>query len=107
MFDLLINFPTDKRQKSLWNKVLSITGLDLVEDSTQSVLNVSIKFDTWKNIENCTVIEEQILLYICYEHESPRSCNTLVYLSWFLHLENVLGVKFHTGEHENLWLSQC
>ena len=35
-----------------------MTQMDLFEDSTQSVWNVSIKYDTWKNIENCTVIEE-------------------------------------------------
>ena len=35
-----------------------VTRLDLVEDSAQSVWNVGIKFDTWKNIENCTVIEQ-------------------------------------------------
>ena len=32
--------------------------LDWVEDLTQSVWNVCIKFDTWKNIENYTVLEE-------------------------------------------------
>ena len=31
----------------------------LVEDLTQSVLNVSIKFDTWNNIEKYTVLEEK------------------------------------------------
>ena len=31
---------------------------DLVEDLNQLVWNVFIKFNTWKNIENCTVIEE-------------------------------------------------
>ena len=36
-----------------------MTQLDWVKDSIQSVLNVSIKFDTWNNIENCTVIEEK------------------------------------------------
>ena len=35
-----------------------MTRLDRVEDSTQSVLNVCIEFDTWKNIEKCTDIEE-------------------------------------------------
>ena len=36
-----------------------MTRLDWVEDSTQSVWNISIKLDTLKNIENCTVIEEE------------------------------------------------
>ena len=35
-----------------------MTRLDWVEDSTQSVWNVCIKFDTQKNIENFTVIEK-------------------------------------------------
>ena len=30
----------------------------LVEDSTQLVWNVSIEFDTWNNIENCSILEE-------------------------------------------------
>ena len=34
-----------------------MTSLDWVEYSTQSVWNVCTKFDTWKNIENCTVLE--------------------------------------------------
>ena len=34
-----------------------MTGLDWVEDSNESVLNVSTKFDTWNNIENSTVLE--------------------------------------------------
>ena len=38
-----------------------MTRLDWVEDSTQSVWNVFIKFDTWKNIENCNVLEETVL----------------------------------------------
>ena len=32
--------------------------LDWVEESTQSVWNVCTKFDTWKNFEKSTVIEE-------------------------------------------------
>ena len=32
--------------------------LDSVEEYTQSIWNVCIKFDTQNNIENCTVIEE-------------------------------------------------
>ena len=32
--------------------------LDWIEDSTQSVWNVCINFDTQKNIENCTVLGE-------------------------------------------------
>ena len=32
--------------------------LDWVEDLTQSVWNFCIKLYTWKNIENCTVIEK-------------------------------------------------
>ena len=35
-----------------------MTRLYWVEYSTQAVLNVGIKFDKWKNIENCTVLEE-------------------------------------------------
>ena len=35
-----------------------ITRLYLDEKSTQSARNVFIKFDTWKNIENCTSLEE-------------------------------------------------
>ena len=30
-----------------------------------------------------------------------------IYLSWLLHLEDVLGEKFHTGEHEKLWSLEC
>ena len=36
-----------------------MTRLDWVEDSTQSVWNVSIKFYTRNNIEKCTVIQEK------------------------------------------------
>ena len=37
-----------------------------------------------------------IQLYICYdEHADPSSCNTTIYLSWLLHLEDILGGKFH------------
>ena len=32
--------------------------INWVEDSNKSVWNVCIKFDTWKNIEKFTVIEE-------------------------------------------------
>ena len=35
-------------------------------------------------------------LYRFYEHEYPRSCNTIVYLSLLLNLEDVLGGEFHT-----------
>ena len=35
-----------------------MTILNWVEDSTQSVWNVCIKFDTWNNVENFTVLEE-------------------------------------------------
>ena len=28
------------------------------------------------------------------------SCNTTIYLPWLIHLEDVLGGKFHTGEHQ-------
>ena len=38
-----------------------ITRLYLDEKSTQSARNVFIKFDTWKNIENCTFLEEIVL----------------------------------------------
>ena len=37
-----------------------MTIIDLVEDSTQSVWNFWIKFDTWKNIGKFTVLEEDI-----------------------------------------------
>ena len=36
-----------------------MTRLDWIEYSTQSVWNVSIKFDTWKKIENFTILEEK------------------------------------------------
>ena len=36
----------DRIQDGIWNKVFFMTRLYLVEDSTQSVLNVYIKFDT-------------------------------------------------------------
>ena len=35
-----------------------MTILDWVEDYTKSVWSVCIEFDTCKNIENCTVLEE-------------------------------------------------
>ena len=43
---------------------------------------------------------------MCYEHKALRSCNSTVYLSWFLYLEDVLGGKghtrwVHTYAHEN------
>ena len=38
-----------------------MTRLDLVEEYTQSVWNFCIEFDTLKNIENCTVLEEKIV----------------------------------------------
>ena len=41
-------------------------------------------------------LELKIYLYICYdEHEAPISCNNNVYLSWLLHLEDVLEGKVH------------
>ena len=47
------------------------------------------------NIESKS-LDRTIELYLCYdEHEAPSSCNTTVYLSWLLHLEDVLGGKFH------------
>ena len=33
--------------------------LDWVEESTESVWNDCIEFDTWNNIENCIVLEEK------------------------------------------------
>ena len=36
---------------------LYMTVLDWVGDSTQSVWNFCIEFDTWKNIEKITVLE--------------------------------------------------
>ena len=53
-----------------------------------------------------------IYLYGCYdEHESPRSCNSTVYLSWLIQSDDVLGGTFHKRkltncEHKKLWLSQ-
>ena len=38
-----------------------ITRLDWFEDSTQSVLNVCINFDTWKKIENCNALGKTVL----------------------------------------------
>ena len=38
-----------------------MTRLDLVEYLTQSIWNVCVKFETWKNIETCTVVEEIML----------------------------------------------
>ena len=55
----------------------------------------------------------KIKVYRCYDdHEAPSSSNTTVYLSWLLHLEDVLGGKVHSWsvfsrEHEKLWSSQC
>ena len=51
-------------------------------------------------------LELTIYLYRCYEHEDPSSCNTTVYLSWLLHLEDIMGENFHTWwvhtcEHDN------
>ena len=34
-------------------------------------------------------------------YESPSSGSTIVYLSWLLHSEDVLGGKFYASEHEN------
>ena len=38
-----------------------MTRLDWVEDSTQSVWNICNKFETWNSIENCTVLEENMV----------------------------------------------
>ena len=38
-----------------------ITRLDWVEKQNQSVWKFCIKFDTWNNIENCTVVEGKVL----------------------------------------------
>ena len=46
-------------QESLGHKVLYTTQIYWVEESTQSVWNVGIKFDTWEKIESCTVIKEK------------------------------------------------
>ena len=40
-------------------------------------------------------LELTIYLYRCYEHESPSSFTTTVYLSWLLHLEDFLAEKNH------------
>ena len=37
---------------------LYMTQLDWVEDLIQSFWNVCIEFDTWKNTENYTALEE-------------------------------------------------
>ena len=47
----------DRRQESMWNKVFYMTWLDWVEDLNKSVWKLSIKFDKWKNIENCNILE--------------------------------------------------
>ena len=44
-----------------------MTRLDLVEDSNQSVWNFCIKFDTSKNIENYTVLEENSIKIKSYK----------------------------------------
>ena len=54
-----------------------------------------------------TSLEFSIQIYICYEHESLQIFNTTVYLSRLLHLEDVMGWKVHSDEHEKLWLLQC
>ena len=53
------------------------------------------------NIESKSLeIKIQLLRY--YEHKASKSCNTTVYLSWLLHLEDILGGKFHTW-----WVHTC
>ena len=88
----------DRRQEILWNKVLYMTILYLFEDPIQSVWNVSIKFDTWNNIETVLFYKKTVLrvnhininkcndhtiyFYRIYErYEAPISCNTTIYLS--------------------------
>ena len=44
------------------------TRLDLFENSTQSVLNVCIMFDTCKDIENCTVLEKNCVKRKTYKY---------------------------------------
>ena len=40
-----------------------------------------------------------IQLYRCYdEYEAPIICNTTVYLSWLVHLEDFLEKKYTLGE---------
>ena len=42
------------------------------------------------------ILELKIWLYLYYdEHEALSSCYTTAYLSWLLHLEDILGGKFH------------
>ena len=36
-------------------------------------------------------------------NEVPSLCNPTIYLLWLLHLEDVMGIEVHTGEHENYW----
>ena len=57
------------------------------------------------------ILDLTIYLYSCYdEHEAPSGFNTTVYLSWLLHLKQVLGGKVHrrrkvifSREHEKVW----
>ena len=56
-----------------------MTWLYLVEDSTQSVWNVSIKFDTRKNTENCTVLEEKVSRENHMNRESKISSSQFSY----------------------------
>ena len=42
----------------------------LVDYSTQSVLNVGIKFDTWNHIENCTILEENSFEIKSYKYRN-------------------------------------
>ena len=44
----------------MWKNLFYITQMDWFEDSTQSVWNISKKFDTQKNIEDCTVLKEKV-----------------------------------------------
>ena len=50
-----------------------MTRLDLVEDSTQSVWNVCIKFDIWKEHWKLSVPEEKLLR----ENHVNRESNSL------------------------------
>ena len=56
----------DRIREIMCNKGFYMNQLDWVEESTQSVWNVCIKFDTWNNIENFTVLEETVLRKTIY-----------------------------------------
>ena len=71
---------------------VSVTDLGYIWVYLDPFSPKSINLGDWVQ----TALDITIQLYRCYdEHESPSSCNTTVYLSWFLHPEQ--EEKF-TGE---------